>query len=129
MFNFIFYGRYRSWDFFGSATGAQFIDLTEDGIKQHILPKVKENGYTQVVSMKDTYGGNFKEQFLNMQKQNDVQVCQIKEEYPEDGYTLTYFIYINGMNYDAEFNEHEYILDIFAFQDFNISDSTDDLPV
>lgn len=129
MFNFIFYGRYRSWDFFGSTTGAQFIDLTEDGIKEHILPKVKENGYTQVVSMKDTYGGNFKEQFLNMQKQDAVQVCEIKENYPDNGYTFTYYVFIEGMEYDVEFNEQDLKFSIFAFQDFDSADDTDELPV
>ena len=43
MVNFIYYGHYDSSAFFGStATGHQHIDLTEEGIKKYILPKIKE---------------------------------------------------------------------------------------
>ena len=129
MFNFIYYGHYGSFNFYGSSIGAQHIDLTEDGIKKYILPKIKQNGYTQAVSMKDVYSSEFKEQFLKLKKENAVQVCEIKEECPENGYTLTYYIFIEGMKYDAEFNEQELTLDIFAFQDFDTTDDTDELPV
>lgn len=130
MFNFIYYGNYGSWAFYPkTTTGAQFIDLTEDGIKKYILPEIKENGYTQVVSMQDTYGGEFKKQFLKMQKQDAVQVCEIKEEYPEDGYTLTYFVLVTGMQYDVEYDEQDLTFNIFAFQDFHDIDNTDELPV
>ena len=129
MFNFIYYGHYGSFNFFGSTVGAQDIDLTEEGIKKFILPKIKQNGYTQVVSMKDVYSSEFKNQFLKLKKENAVQVCEIKEECPENGYTLTYYIFIEGMKYDAEFNEQELTLDIFAFQDFYEKDTTDEFPV
>ena len=129
MFNFIYYGHYGSFNFYGSSIGAQHIDLTEDGIKKYILPKIKQNGYTQAVSMKDVYSSEFKEQFLKLKKENAVQVCEIKEECPENGYTLTYYIFIEGMKYDAEFNEQELTFDIFAFQDFYEKDTTDELPV
>ena len=131
MFNFIYYGHYDSSAFFGStATGAQHIDLTEEGIKKYILPEIKENGYTQVVSMQDVYSGEFKNQFLKMQKQqNAIQVCEIKEDFPEDGYTLTYFVFVASIQYDAEYDEQDLILNIFAFQDFNTLDNTDELPV
>ena len=129
MFNFIYYGHYGSSAFFGSTVGAQDIDLTEEGIKKFILPKIKQNGYTQVVSMKDVYSSEFKKQFLKLKKENAVQVCEIKEECPENGYTLTYYIFIEGMKYDAEFNEQELTLDIFAFQDFYEKDTTDEFPV
>ena len=70
MFNFIYYGHYDSWAFYPStATGTQHIDLTEEGIKKYILPKIKEDGYTKMVSMKDVYSSEFKNQFLKMQKQ------------------------------------------------------------
>ena len=75
------------------------------------------------------YSSEFKEQFLKLKKENAVQVCEIKEECPENGYTLTYYIFIEGMKYDAEFNEQELTLDIFAFQDFDTTDDTDELPV
>ena len=127
MFNFIYYGHYGSFNFFGSTVGAQDIDLTEEGIKKFILPKIKQNGYTQVVSMKDVYSSEFKNQFLKLKKENAVQVCEIKEEYPKNGYT--YYIFIEGMKYDAEFNEQELTLDIFAFQDFYEKDTTDEFPV
>ena len=130
MFNFIYYGHYDSWAFYPStATGAQHIDLTEDGIKKFILPTLKERGYSQIISMKDNYSGDFKEQLLKLKKENAVQVCEIKEDYPEDGYTLTYYIFIDRMNYDVEFNEQELTLDIFAFQDFYEKDTTDEFPV
>ena len=129
MFNFIYYGHYGSFNFFGSTVGSQHIDLTEDGIKKYILPKIKERGYTQVISMKDVYSSEFKKQFLKLKKENGVQVCEIKEDYPEDGYTLTYYIFIEKMGYDAEFNEQELTLDIFAFQDFDNKDNTDELPI
>lgn len=130
MFNFIYYGNYGSWAFYPkTTTGAQHIDLTEEGIKKYILPKIKENGYTQVVSMQDTYGGEFKKQFLKMQKQDAVQVCEIKEEYPEDGYTLTYFVLVTGMQYDVEYDEQDFTFNIFAFQDFKTTDDPDELPV
>ena len=129
MFNFIYYGHYGSFNFFGSTVGAQDIDLTEEGIKKFILPKIKQNGYTQVVSMKDVYSSEFKNQFLKLKKENAVQVCEIKEEYPKNGYTLTYYIFIEKMEYDAEFNEQELTLDIFAFQDFYEKDTTDEFPV
>ena len=63
-----------------------------------------------------------------MQKSDSVQVCEIKEENPENGYTLTYYIFIEGMKYDPEFNEQELTFDIFAFQDFDTTDP-DELPV
>ena len=133
MFNFIYYGHYDSSAFFGSTvTGHQHIDLTEDGIKKYILPEIKENGYTQVVSMKDVYSSEFKKQFLKMQKQqNAIQVCEIKEDFPEDGYTLTYFVFVASIQYDAEYDEQDLIFNIFAFQDFYKKDTTDpdELPV
>ena len=129
MVNFIYYGKCNSFEFYGSSAGSQYIDLTEEGIKKYILPKIKQNGYTQAVSMKDVYSSEFKEQFLKLKKENAVQVCEIKEECPENGYTLTYYIFIEGMKYDAEFNEQELTLDIFAFQDFDTTDDTDELPV
>lgn len=129
MFNFIYYGKCNSWNFYGSSVGSQHIDLTEDGIKKYILPKIKERGYTQVISMKDVYSSDFKKQFLEMQKGDAVQVCEIKEDYPEDGYTLTYYIFIDRIDYDVEFNEQELTFDIFAFQDFYEKDTTDELPV
>ena len=64
-----------------------------------------------------------------MQKGDAVQVCEIKEDYPEDGYTLTYYIFIDRMDYDVEFNEQELTFDIFAFQDFYEKGITDELPV
>lgn len=85
MFNFIYYGRFSSFDFYGSSAGAQHIDLTKDGITKNILPVIKERGYTQVVSIDDKY--------------------------------------------DVEFNEQDFKLSIFAFQDFDTSDDTDDMPV
>ena len=129
MFNFIYYGHYGSFNFFGSTVGSQHIDLTEDGIKKFILPTLKERGYSQIISMKDNYSGDFKEQLLKLKKENAVQVCEIKEDYPEDGYTLTYYIFIDRMNYDVEFNEQELTLDIFAFQDFDTKDDPDELPI
>lgn len=129
MFNLIFYGRYCSWDFFGSAIGAQAINLTEDGIREFILPKIKEKGYTQVISMEDRYGDDFTDQFMAAQKQNKAQVCEIKEEHPDDGYTLTYYVFLKNMEYDAEFDEQNLIFDIFAFQDFDNSDDTDEMPI
>ena len=128
MFNFIYYGHFNSFDFYGSTTGAQYIDLTEEGIKKFILPTLKERGYSQIISMKDRYRGDFKEQLLKLKKENAVQVCEIKEEYPKNGYILTYYIFIEGMEYDAEFNEQELTFDIFAFQDFDTKDP-DDLPI
>lgn len=130
MFNFIYYGHYDSSAFFGStATGHQHIDLTEEGIKKYILPKIKENGYTQIVSIKDVYSSEFKKEFLKMQKQqNAIQVCEIKEECPENGYTLTYFVYVASIQYDAEYDEQDLIFNIFAFQDFDTTDP-DDLPI
>lgn len=128
MVNFIYYGHFNSFDFYGSTTGAQYIDLTEEGIKKFILPTLKERGYSQIISMKDKYSGDFKEQLLKLKKENAVQVCEIKEEYPKNGYTLTYYIFIEGMKYDAEFNEQELTFDIFAFQDFDTTDP-DDLPI
>ena len=128
MVNFIYYGHFNSFDFYGSTTGAQYIDLTEEGIKKFILPTLKERGYSQIISMKDKYRGDFKEQLLKLKKENAVQVCEIKEEYPKNGYTLTYYIFIEGMKYDAEFNEQELTFDIFAFQDFDTTDP-DDLPI
>lgn len=129
MFNFIFYGNFNCFDFYGSSTGTQHIDLTDDGIRKNILPVIKEKGYTQVVSMNDEYGGNFTEQFLKMQKSDAVQVCEIKEDYPDEGYTFTYYIFIEGMEYDVEFNEQDVEISIFAFQDFYDKDRTDDMPV
>ena len=133
MFNFIYYGHYGSSAFFGSTvTGHQHIDLTEEGIKKYILPKIKENGYTQIVSMKDVYSSEFKKEFLKMQKQqNAIQVCEIKEDFPEDGYTLTYFVFVASIQYDAEYDEQDLIFNIFAFQDFYKKDTTDpdDLPI
>ena len=129
MFNFIYYGHYGSFNFYGSSIGAQHIDLTEDGIKKFILPTLKERGYSQIISMKDNYSGDFKEQLLKLKKENAVQVCEIKEECPENGYTLTYYIFIEGMKYDAEFKEQELTFDIFAFQDFYEKDTTDEFPV
>lgn len=130
MCNFIYYGHYDSSAFFGStATGHQHIDLTEEGIKKYILPKIKEDGYTQIVSMKDVYSSEFKKEFLKMQKQqNAIQVCEIKEDFPEDGYTLTYFVFVASIQYDAEYDEQDLIFNIFAFQDFDTKDS-DDLPI
>lgn len=128
MFNFIYYGRFNSFDFYGSTTGAQHIDLTKDGIIKNILPVIKERGYTQVISIDDKYDDDFTDQFLKLQKSNSVQVCEIKEENPENGYTLTYYIFIEGMKYDAEFNEQELTFDIFAFQDFDTTDP-DELPI
>ena len=78
--------------------------------------------------MKDKYSGDFKKQLLKLKKENAVQVCEIKEDYPKDGYTLTYYIFIEKMEYDAEFNEQELTFDIFAFQDFDTKDP-DDLPI
>ena len=133
MFNFIYYGHYGSSSFFGSTvTGHQHIDLTEEGIKKFILPEIKENGYTQIVSMKDVYSSEFKKEFLKMQKQqNAIQVCEIKEDFPEDGYTLTYFVFVASIQYDAECDEQDLIFNIFAFQDFYKKDTTDpdELPV
>ena len=129
MFNFIFYGRFNSFSFFGSTVGSQHIDLTEDGIKKNILPVIKEKGYTQVVSMKDVYSSEFKKQFLQMQKCDAVQVCEIKEDYPDDGYTLTYYVFLQSMEYDEEFDDQDLNLDIFAFQDFDTSDDTDEMPI
>lgn len=129
MFNFIYYGHFNSFNFFGSTVGSRYIDLTEEGIKKYILPKIKENGYTQVISMKDVYSSEFKKQFLKLKKENGVQVCEIKEENPENGYTLTYYIFIEKMEYDVEFNEQELTFDIFAFQDFYKKDTTDELPI
>ena len=131
MFNFIYYGHYGSWAFYPSTTtDAQHIDLTEEGIKKYILPKIKQNGYTQVVSMQDVYSSEFKNQFLKMQKQqNAIQVCEIKEDFPEDGYTLTYFVFIMSMQYESECDEQDLIFNIFAFQDFYKKDTTDELPV
>ena len=129
MFNFIYYGKCNSFNFFGSTVGSQYIDLTEEGIKKFILPKIKENGYTQLISMKDVYSSEFKKQFLKLKKENAVQVCEIKEKDPENGYTLTYYIFIEKMAYDAEFNEQELTFDIFAFQDFDTKDDPDDLPI
>lgn len=129
MFNFIYYGHFNSFNFFGSTVGSQHIDLTEEGIKKYVLPEIKERGYTQVISMKDVYSSDFKKQFLKLNKENEVQVCEIKEDYPEDGYTLTYYIFIDRMDYDVEFNEQELTLDIFAFQDFYKKDTTDEFPV
>ena len=128
MFNFIYYGKCKSFEFFGSSVGSQYIDLTEEGIKKFILPTLKERGYTQIISMKDKYSGDFKEQLLKLKKENGVQVCEIKEDYPKDGYTLTYYIFIEKMEYCAEFNEQELTFDIFAFQDFDTKDP-DDLPI
>ena len=127
MFNFIYYGHYDSSAFFGStATGHQHIDLTEEGIKKYILPEIKEDGYTQVVSMQDLYSSEFKKEFLKMQKQqNAIQVCEIKEDFPEDGYTLTYFVFLASIQYDAEYDEQDLIFNIFAFQDFYKKDTTD----
>lgn len=129
MFNFIYYGHFNSFNFFGSAVGSQHIDLTEEGIKKYVLPEIKERGYTQVISMKDVYSSDFEKQFLKLKKENEVQVCEIKEDYPEDGYTLTYYIFIDRMDYDVEFNEQELTLDIFAFQDFYKKGTTDEFPV
>ena len=129
MFNFIYYGHFNSFDFYGSTTGAQHIDLTKDGIIKNILPVIKGRGCSQIISMKDKYSGDFKEQLLKLKKENAVQVCDIKEENPENGYTLTYYIFIEDMKYDAEFNEQELTFDIFAFQDFDTTDDPDDLPI
>ena len=129
MVNFIYYGKCNSFEFYGSSAGSQYIDLTEEGIKKFILPTLKERGYSQIISMKDNYSGDFKEQLLKLKKENAVQVCEIKEDYPEDGYTLTYYIFIDRMNYDVEFNEQELTLDIFAFQDFYEKDTTNEFPV
>ena len=133
MVNFIYYGHYDSWAFYPStATGAQHIDLTEEGIKKYILPKIKKDGYTQIVSMKDVYSSEFKKEFLKMQKQqNAIQVCEIKEDFPEDGYTLTYFVFVASIQYDAEYDEQDLIFNIFAFQDFYKKDTTDpdELPI
>lgn len=129
MFNFIYYGHYGSFNFFGSTVGSQHIDLTEEGIKKFILPTLKERGYSQIISMEDKYSGDFKEQLLKLKKENGVQVCEIKEDYPENGYTLTYYIFIEKMEYDVEFNEQELTLDIFAFQDFYEKGTTDEFPV
>lgn len=129
MFNFIYYGKCNSFEFYGSSVGSQHIDLTEEGIKKFILPTLKERGYSQIISMKAEYSGDFKEQLLKLKKENGVQVCEIKEENPENGYTLTYYIFIEKMAYDAEFNEQELTFDIFAFQDFYKKDTTDEFPV
>ena len=129
MFNFIYYGKCHSFEFYGSSVGSQYIDLTEEGIKKFILPTLKERGYLQIISMNDKYSGDFKEQLLKLKKENAVQVCEIKEENPENGYTLTYYIFIEKMEYDTEFNEQELTFDIFAFQDFYEKDTTDELPV
>lgn len=130
MVNFIYYGHYDSSAFFGStATGHQHIDLTEEGIKKYILPEIKENGYTQIVSIKDVYSSEFKKEFLKIQKQqNAIQVCEIKEDYPKDGYTLTYFVFVASIQYDAVYDEQDLIFNIFAFQDFDTKDP-DDLPI
>ena len=128
MLNFIYYGKCNSFEFYGSSVGSQSIDLTEEGIKKFILPTLKERGYSQIISIKDKYSGDFKEQLLKLKKENAVQVCEIKEEYPKNGYTLTYYIFIEGMKYDVEFNEQELTFDIFAFQDFDTKDP-DDLPI
>lgn len=129
MFNFIYYGKCNSFEFYGSSVGSQHIDLTEEGIKKFILPTLKERGYSQIISMNAEYSGDFKEQLLKLKKENGVQVCEIKEENPENGYTLTYYIFIEKMAYDAEFNEQELTFDIFAFQDFYKKDTTDEFPV
>lgn len=133
MFNFIYYGYYDNWSFYPSTeTGAQHIDLTEEGIKKYILPKIKEDGYRRMVSMKDVYGSEFKNQFLKMQKQlNEMQVCEIKEDFPEDGYTLTYFVFVAIAQYESEYDQQDFIFNIFAFQDFYKKDTTnpDDLPI
>lgn len=129
MFNFIYYGKCNSFEFYGSSAGSQYIDLTEEGIKKFILPTLKERGYSQIISIKDKYRGDFKEQLLKLKKENGVQVCEIKEDYPEDGYTLTYYIFIDRIDYDVEFNEQNLTFDIFAFQDFYEKDTTDELPV
>lgn len=129
MFNFIYYGKFDSWSFFGSSAGVPFIDLTDDGIRKNILPKIKEKGHSQVVSMKKLYSGDFKKQYLNMQKRDSAQVCEIKERYEKEGYTITYFIFIEGTGYDEEFNEEYLKLNIFAFQDFDTTEYPDDLPI
>lgn len=129
MFNFIFYGRFSSWDFYGSSTGVQHIDLTDDGIIKNILPVIKERGYTQVVSMDDIYGGDFTDKFLKAKTKNGIQICEIKEEHPDDGYALTYYVFVQSMEYDEEFNEQDFNFDIYAFQDFHNTDNTDDMPV
>ena len=67
-----------------------------------------------------------------MQKQqNAIQVCEIKEDFPEDGYTLTYFVFVASIQYDAEYDEQDLIFNIFAFQDFYKKDTTDpdELPI
>ena len=65
-----------------------------------------------------------------MQKQlNEIQVCEIKEDCPEDGYTLTYFVFVAIAQYDSEYDEQDLIFNIFAFQDFYEKDTTDELPV
>ena len=128
MFNFIYYGKCKSFEFYGSSVGSQYIDLTEEGIKKFILPTLKERGYLQIISMNDKYSGDFKEQLLKLKKEDAVQVCEIKEDYPKDGYTLTYYIFIEKMEYGAEFNEQELTFDIFAFQDFDTTDP-DEFPV
>lgn len=131
MFNFIYYGHYDSWAFFGSTeTGYQHIDLTEEGIKKYILPKIKEDGYTKMVSMKDIYSSEFKNQFLKMQRQlNEIQVCEIKEDFPEDGYTLTYFVFVAIAQYESEYDQQDFIFNIFAFQDFDTTDEPVELPI
>lgn len=128
MFNFIYYGNHDTWEFFGSSAGVPHIDLTNEGIKKYILPKIKENGYTQVVSMEYIYANDFKKQFLKMKKEDGVQVCEVKERYEEEGYTITYLIFIKNMGYDEEFNEQYLELEIFAFQDFHNIDTPADLP-
>ena len=79
--------------------------------------------------MKDVYSSDFKKQFLEMQKGDAVQVCEIKEDYPDNGYTLTYYVFIDGMEYDPEFSEQELKFSIFAFQNFYDKDTTDEFPV
>ena len=78
--------------------------------------------------MKDKYRGDFKEQLLKFKKENGTQVCEKKEDYPKDGYTLTYYIFIEKIKYDVEFNQQELTFDIFAFEDFDTKDP-DDLPI
>ncbi|MEE1239889.1 MAG: hypothetical protein UHO61_08200 [Acutalibacteraceae bacterium] len=129
MFNFIYYGKCNSWSFYGSSAGSQHIDLREEGIKKFILPNLKKRGYSQIISINDKYSGDFKEQLLKLKKENGAQVCEIKEENPENGYTLTYYIFIEKMKYDVEFNQQELTFDIFAFEDFDKKDTTDELPV
>lgn len=129
MFNFIFYGRFSSFDFYGSSAGSQHIDLTKDGIYKNILPVIKERGYTQVISIDDKYNDDFTDQFFKMQKRDSVQVCEIKENYPDNGYTFTYYVFIEGMEYNEEFDEQDLKFSIFAFQDFDTAEDTDELPI